>query len=141
MVFKFATNYNINDVRHGGVLIAIRTEYFQSVKEYSLHMDELEQLGIAATEVKTVADQKLLFCCCYRTRDADLSWMDQFKTFLNSACDHCTNIVICGDFNFPNIQWKAMEKTNGANELLFVETLNDHFLSQLNNIPTVVTIY
>ena len=29
-----------------------------------------------------------------------------------------------------------MENTNGANELLFVETLNDHFLSQINNTLT-----
>ena len=29
-----------------------------------------------------------------------------------------------------------MENTNGANELLFVETPNDHFLSQLNNTLT-----
>ena len=122
--------------RGGGVLIAIRMESFQSVKEYSLHMDELEQLKIVATEVKTATDQKLLFCCCYRPPNADISWMDQFKTFLNCACDHCTNIVICGDFNFPNIQWEAMENVNGANKLLFVETLNDHFLSQLNNTPT-----
>ena len=47
-----------------------------------------------------------------------------------------TNIAICGDFYFPNIQWEAMENANGANVLLFVETLNDHFLSQLNNTPT-----
>ena len=31
---------------------------------------------------------------------------------------------------------EAMENVNGANELLFVETLNDHFLSQLNDTPT-----
>ena len=99
-------------------------------------MEELEQLEIVATEVKTAADQKLLFCCCYRPPDADQSWMDQFKTFLNCACDHCTNIVICGDFNLPNIQWEAMGNANEANELLFVETLNDHFLSQFNNTPT-----
>ena len=42
--------------RGGGVLIAIRTESFRSVKEYSLHMDELEQLEIVATEVKTATD-------------------------------------------------------------------------------------
>ena len=66
---------------------------------------------------------------------------DQFKTFLNCACDHCTNIVICGDFNFSNIQWEAMENANGANELLFVETLNDHFLSNSTTLQHVVTIY
>ena len=47
--------------RGGGVLIAIRTESFQSVKEYTLHVNELEQLEIVATEVKKADNQKLLF--------------------------------------------------------------------------------
>ena len=85
----------------------------------------MKHLEIVATEVKTAADQKLLFSCCYRPPDVDLSWMDQFKTFLNCAGDHCTNIIFCEDFNFSNIQWETMENANGANELLFVETLND----------------
>ena len=34
----------------------------------------------------------------------------------------------------PNKQ--ATESVNGANELLVVESLNDHSLSQLNNTPT-----
>ena len=102
--------------RSGGVLVAVRTESFQSVKEYSPHMDGLEQLEIVATEVKTAFDQKLLFCCCYRPPDADLPWMDHFKTYLNCACDLYENIVICGDFNFPKIQWEATESASGASE-------------------------
>ena len=96
----------------------------------------MDGLEIVATEVKTAIDQKLLFCCCNRPPDADLPRMDHFKTYLNCACDLDENIVICGDFNFPKIQWEATESTSRANELLFVEILNDHFLTQLNNTPT-----
>ena len=41
-----------------------------------------------------------------------------------------------GDFNFPNIHWDTLENTSGVNELVFVELLNDHYLSQLINTPT-----
>jgi hypothetical protein len=120
----------------GGVLIAIKTETFKSVKEYQPGIEELQQLEIVSTEVETANNQKLLYCCCYRPPDADLSWTDAFNTFLNHACEQYQNIVISGDFNFPKIQWDEMDKTNSVNELLFVEMLNDHFLCQINNTPT-----
>ena len=43
---------------------------------------------------------------------------------------------MAGDFNLPNIHWDTLEKTSGVNELVFVELLNDHCLSQLINTPT-----
>ncbi len=55
--------------------------------------------------------------------------------FLNHACDQYENVVLTGDFNFSNIRWEVPVSTCSANELLFVESLNDHFLSQLNNTP------
>ena len=89
-----------------------------------------------STEVRTTNNKKILYCCCYRPPDADLPWADAFNTFLNCACEQYQNIVISGDFNFPKIQWDELDKTNGVNELLFVELLNDHFPCQLNNTPT-----
>ena len=62
--------------------------------------------------------------------------MDMFKTYLQTICDLYENIIIAGDFNLPNIHWDTMENTTGANELVFVRLLNDHYLSQLNNTPT-----
>ena len=41
-----------------------------------------------------------------------------------------------GDFNLPNIHWDTLENTSGVNEVVFVELLNDHYLSQLINSPT-----
>ncbi len=120
----------------GGVLIAIKTETFKSVKEYQPGIEELQQLEIVSTEGETANNKKLLYCCCYRPPDADLSWTDAFNTFLNHACEQYQNIVISGDFNLPKIQWDEMDETNSVNELLFVEMLNDHFLCQINNTPT-----
>ena len=114
----------------------IKTGSFKSVKEFQPDIEEIQQLEIVSTEVRTANNKRLLYCCCYRPPDADPSWTYAFATFLNHACEQYPNIVICGDFNFPKIQWEEMGKTNGVNEVLFVEMLNDHFLCQLNHTPT-----
>ena len=123
-----------NDRRGGGVLIAIKTDSFKSVKEFS--PQEQKELEIVSAELRTVEGKKILYCCCYRPPDADLCWMDQFKYFPNTICDKYENIVIAGDFNLPNINWVTMENTTGVDELFFVQMLNDHYLSQLNQIPS-----
>ncbi len=90
-----------------------------------------------SSEVRTATNQKLLYCCCYRPPDANLSWMNNFRSLLNHACEKYENILIVGDFNLPNIRWDAVENTiMGTNEQNFEEMLNNHFLFQLNNTPT-----
>ena len=44
--------------------------------------------------------------------------------------------MISGDFNLPNILWDTTPNASGANELNFVDILDDHYLTQVNNIPT-----
>jgi hypothetical protein len=120
----------------GGVLIAVKTDSFRTVKEFSPDGEDLQKLEIVSTELRTVTNRKILYCCCYRPPDADQCWMDRFKTYLQTICDLYENIIIAGDFNLPNIHWDTMENTTGVNELVFVRLLNDHYLSQLNNTPT-----
>lgn len=120
----------------GGVLIAVKTDSFKTVKEFSLDEYDLQELEIVSTELRTMTDKKILYCCCYRPPDANQCWMDKFKTYLQTICDLYENIIMAGDFNLPNINWDALEITSGVNELVFVELLNDHYLSQLVNTPT-----
>ena len=40
------------------------------------------------------------------------------------------------DINLPHIPWDSVVNTSGANEVSFIEILNDHYLSQMNNTPT-----
>jgi exonuclease III len=49
----------------GGVLEAIKTDLFKSVKEFSPNGEEFEDLEIVSTELRTVTDKKIIFCCCY----------------------------------------------------------------------------
>ena len=45
-------------------------------------------------------------------------------------------MVICGDINLPNISWDSVDSASGDNQLPFIEALHDHFLTQINHIPT-----
>ena len=114
----------------------IKTDSFKTFTEFLVDREELQELEIVSTELRTVTDQKILQCCCYRPPDANQCWMDKFKIYLQTICDLYENIITAGDFNLPNIHWNMMENTSGANELVFVGLLKDHYLSQLNNTPT-----
>ena len=82
------------------------------------------------------SDQKIIFCSCYRRPDSDPSWVCLFNIFLDQVCDQFQNMVICGDIYLPNISWDSVDSAWGANELPFIETLHDHFLTQINYTPT-----
>ena len=121
--------------RAGGVLIAIRANSFTNVQQYIHETNQDEELEIVAAVVVTSQQQKVLICSCYRPPDSTSNWIDTFNTYLSRACDLFDNVVICGDFNLPDISWDntIANKTNGHP---FIEVLNDHFLTQVNNFPT-----
>ena len=77
----------------GGVLIAIKTDSFKTFEEFSVDREELQELEVVSTELRTVTDQKILQCCCYRPPDANQCWMDKFKIYLQTICDLYENTV------------------------------------------------
>ena len=111
-----------------GVLIAIKAASFKAVKEFKPESEaELQQLEIIFTEITTLTGQRILFCFCYGPPNEDPSWMDAFDNFLHEVCDHFDNMVISGDFNFPDILWDSILT---AHLLAFIETLHDHLLTR-----------
>ena len=71
-------------MRGGGVLIAVKSSLFRSVKEFSTPASS--DLELISVEVESALSQKILLCSCYRTKEADEKWMDSFKNFLNVSC-------------------------------------------------------
>ena len=63
-------------------------------------------------------------------------WIEEFNLFISKSCYQCSNIIICGDFNFPKISWDSLELRTGVDEVQFVEQLNDFHLTQLNSSST-----
>ena len=62
--------------------------------------------------------------------------MDVFDNLLHEVCEQFDNMVISGDFNLPDILWDFIDSASSVNELVFIETLHDHLLTQLNKKRT-----
>ena len=121
--------------RAGGVLIAVRNDSFKSVKQYFPTSNEIDQIEIVSVELTTHREQKVLFSSCYRPPNSGSDWVDMFNIFLNQVSDQFDKVVISGDFNMPHIPWINTGDAPSAHNS-FIEALNDHFLTQINNIPT-----
>ena len=118
----------------GGVLFAIKTASFKAVKEFKPESEaELQQLQIIFAEITTLTGQIILFCFCYGPPNEDPSWMDE--VCLHEVCDQFDNMVISGVFYLSDILRDSIDSASGVNELAFIETLHDHFLTQLNKKP------
>ena len=119
--------------RAGGVLLALKSSSFSSSREIVNDSD----LELVAVELKTTCNQKYLACCLYKPPlNMNRQWLDEFNLFLANKCSDYTNILICDNFNFPKICWESPEFTVGVDEVQFTELLNDHYLIQVNQIPT-----
>ena len=92
--------------------------------------NEIDQIEFVSAELTTHHDQKVLFSSCYRPPNSGSDWVDMFNIFLDQVSDQFDKVVISGDFNTPHIPWN----TSASNS--FIETLNDHFLTQISIIPT-----
>ena len=62
--------------------------------------------------------------------------MEKFNIFLDHASETYENMVKDGDLNLSKISWDWLENTRGTKAVAFLEIPNDHFLTQLNFIPT-----
>ena len=118
----------------GGVLLAVKANSFSSCREIAdLNDSDLET---ASVELTTKSKAKRLACCCYRTPTPERDWSDKFNIYLAKCSSRYSNMLIAGDFNFPEIHRESPERTKGVDEVAFVEQLSDFFLTQLNTIPT-----
>ena len=121
--------------RAGGVLIGVKTSSFKNVEQYLVPSNILQQIEIVSAEITTVHDQRILFSSCYRPPNSSPDWIDVFSSFLDHVCDQFDKIAVPGGFNMTQIPW-SKESDIPVTADPFVETLNDHFLTQVNTSPT-----
>ena len=126
------------DRKGGGVLIAAKDNSFKSMREYVPDSENPEDLELVCAEMTTICNKKVLFSSIYEPDpDNDTGcWLEKFNTFLHHASETSENMVIGGDLNLSKISWDSLENTSCTKEVAFLEILNDHFLTQLNFIPT-----
>jgi exonuclease III len=119
--------------RAGGVLLAVKSCSFSTFREINFDTD----LELVTVELTSKSNSKYLLCCCYKSQqNVNSQWLGKFNLFLTKSCSQYSNMLVCGDFNFPKISWKSLQPTTGVDEVQFTEQLYDYHLTQLNTFPT-----
>ena len=105
---------------------------------------ELEKLFTPSIicEVKTQSNETFTLCLIYRspnsTNDENANFLLQFNLVCKKFSSMSNQLLIMGDFNFPQIDWgQEIAPSNECNlPNVFLQCVHDNFLSQLVNSPT-----
>ena len=92
-------------------------------------------------EIKLRSNEKLLCGCIYRSPTKD---KESLKNSTLAICDIIneitarkpTYLLICGDFNYPEIDWKNEYVDSTSTILPFIDCIQDNHLYQHVNKPT-----
>ncbi len=125
---------------HGGVIIYIRNDIAIEAELLLGYSDS--QVEFVAVKIKSI---NLVVINCYRPPQCDLDKFEKAMTELNKMIDKLPtptpSVIMCGDFNFPHVQWPGGTISGGTKEehkqvkLLFNAT-DRVFLQQLITKPT-----
>ena len=76
--------------------------------------------------------------CIYRRPSSNLEISTEYLCdLLTSATKSCSHLLICGDFNYANINWSdCIESTRDPHAQCFLDTLHDLILYQHVDVPT-----
>ena len=117
----------------GGVMLAVKASSFITSKEIE---DINVNIEVMSCEITVNSNLRYAICCCYRPPNVDASWLEEFNSFLVQLTSRYRNILICGEFNFPKINWHEDASVTSSNETEFVEESNDFYFTQVNTLPT-----
>ena len=117
----------------GGVLLLIKKALKAS--SFALH-DSVDTFQDSIwCSIQLSSSQSLLVGCIYRPPNCSLANDARLTSLLNFVCDtNFNHLLIAGDFNYPNIDWKKMKGCNLSDP--FISCVQDNFLHQIVTSPT-----
>ena len=85
-----------------------------------------------------MSNDSLTIGCIYRSPTAELGIStESLCNLLGVVTESCSHLLICGDFNYGNINWiNNIGHTNNSCAQQVIDKLNDFFLYQHVNEPT-----
>ena len=108
-----------------------------SISAYEVQYPELfhEQLWLS---IPLIGNDSLTVGCVYRSPSSDISTSTTLlNELLRSVSSSCTHLLVCGDFNYPSIDWTTgYGRTSEPCAQQFLDTLQDLFLYQHIDLPT-----
>ena len=114
-----------------GVLIYTAIELHASLLEWPLNYNFDECIWV---QIELKDKDKLLLGCVYRSPNSDATNNAQMCFGLKNICNqqNFSHILLCGDFNFPQIDWENSSCGASTNHCAsnFLECVNDCYLYQ-----------
>jgi len=88
--------------------------------------------------IPLLTKESLRIGCIYRSPTADLATStESLCNLLSMAAESCSHLLICGDFNYANINWSSdTAYTTNSHCQQFIDKLDDLFLYQHVTEPT-----
>ena len=126
--------YHCDRNRHGGGVMILIRNTFHVIQRNDLDLS-CEVLWIEL--IVSHGDSVVLFGVFYRPPSSDISVLQQLCHSLHALTSANSNIILCGDFNVPNINWTNLSPTfSSPAAVLLCDLVVDNFLSQLVYTPT-----
>ena len=82
----------------------------------------------------TCSGESTVVGVCYRPPDSLKENDEAFYDLLNKVCDKEQNIVVIGDFNFQNLNWRNVETLDESHRV--IKCIGNNFLTQVVKHPT-----
>ena len=128
--------------RGGGIFVASKSHFTSSV--FPLKHTDVEQLCVRLSSSSNTGFNLQIFLSYIPPASPEIVYSKHLENILASmdgtySDDNC---IILGDFNLPNIAWKSEPdntlipfNVTSVVERLFIDSLTDNNLVQINNIP------
>jgi Reverse transcriptase (RNA-dependent DNA polymerase)/Endonuclease-reverse transcriptase len=139
------SSLNSTRANGGGVLIAINRKHKSEILNVA-GGELVEQMWVRLS----VSNKQFVICCVYLPPSCN---SDTYGTFIDSTesifnlCDVNDNILVCGDFNIPNVRWVRDETellpfdVSTDKDSAIVDGMASLGLNQINDIPNVRNVF
>jgi endonuclease/exonuclease/phosphatase family metal-dependent hydrolase len=120
--------YVVKEGRQGGVILYVREDIV------SYEVPELNGIKAEAVwcKIKTIRNSEVVVGVCYKSQAADGDELRELYMAISNASRK--QVLIMGDFNFPNINWVMHESDTAGSE--FRDLIMDNYLVQHVKFPT-----
>ena len=129
--YQIHTNEDSKECKRG-IAIYISTEI--EAVEIKIASDFKEQLWL---KINVNKNDKLLVGCMYRSPNSEDANTEEMLNVLKQVTQsNISDILIMGDFNYPNINWNTWASSMDKDSTSFIECIRDCFLWQHIKSPT-----
>ena len=118
--------------RHGGGVALLVRDCLNA-----FHRQDLEaECELVWAELPT-RDTSVLFGVVYRPPQSPVSYLEELRSSMICAVGCNVPVIICGDFNLPNIDWATVSPSPcSVDASTFCDIVSDCFLTQLVTFTT-----